>query len=67
MKKVVAACVHPVILSGGVTTVDDVKKARDAGLAGAVVGSALYFGKLNFEEAKMIDETLTEKEFQKFK
>ncbi|KAF0245321.1 MAG: phosphoribosylformimino-5-aminoimidazole carboxamide ribotide [Planctomycetota bacterium] len=51
VKKVVAASVHPLILSGGVTTVDDVKRARDAGLAGAVVGSALYFGKLNFEEA----------------
>lgn len=51
VKKVVAASAHPVLLSGGVTTVDDVRKARDAGLAGAVVGSALYFGKLNFEEA----------------
>ncbi|MEK7467417.1 MAG: 1-(5-phosphoribosyl)-5-[(5-phosphoribosylamino)methylideneamino] imidazole-4-carboxamide isomerase [Planctomycetota bacterium] len=51
VKKVVAACTHPVILSGGVTSVDDVKRARDAGLSGVVVGSALYFGKLNFEEA----------------
>jgi phosphoribosylformimino-5-aminoimidazole carboxamide ribotide isomerase len=58
VKKVVAASAQPVILSGGVTTVDDVRKARDAGLAGAVVGSALYFGKLNFEEAlRAVQET----------
>ena len=58
VKEVVAACVHPVILSGGVTTVDDLKKARAAGLSGAVVGSALYFGKLNFEEAlRAVQET----------
>lgn len=52
VKKVVAASVHRVVLSGGVTTVDDVKKAKAAGLAGAVVGSALYFGKLTFEDAQ---------------
>lgn len=51
VKKVVARSAQPVILSGGVTTTDDVKKARASGLAGAVVGSALYFGKLDFEEA----------------
>lgn len=51
VKKVVAAAAHPVLLSGGVTTTADVRRARDAGAAGAVIGSALYFGKLSFEEA----------------
>jgi phosphoribosylformimino-5-aminoimidazole carboxamide ribotide isomerase len=51
VKKVVKASPWPVILSGGVTTVADCEAARDAGLAGVVIGSALYFGKLRFEEA----------------
>lgn len=51
VKKVVAASAQPVILSGGATTLDDVKAARDAGAAGVVIGSALYFGRLSFEEA----------------
>ncbi|NUN47346.1 MAG: 1-(5-phosphoribosyl)-5-[(5-phosphoribosylamino)methylideneamino] imidazole-4-carboxamide isomerase [Candidatus Brocadiae bacterium] len=51
VRKVVNASPWAVILSGGVTTVADCEQARDAGLSGVVVGSALYFGKLRFEEA----------------
>ena len=32
----------PVVASGGVTTIDDVKKLADAGLAGCIIGRALY-------------------------
>jgi phosphoribosylformimino-5-aminoimidazole carboxamide ribotide isomerase len=39
----------PVVISGGVTTVEDVKRIREAGARGVVIGSALYTGKLNFE------------------
>lgn len=39
-----------VIASGGVTTADDVTKLRELGLYGAIIGKALYDGKLDFTE-----------------
>ena len=46
----------PVIASGGVTTVDDVRRLKDASaehpqLVGAIVGRALYEGTLDLKEA----------------
>ncbi len=41
----------PVIYSGGVTSIDDIKKLSETSTSGVVVGSALYKGKINFEEA----------------
>lgn len=41
----------PVIASGGVTTAEDVKRLAKAGLDGAIVGRALYEGRLTVEEA----------------
>ncbi|MFQ5887828.1 MAG: HisA/HisF-related TIM barrel protein, partial [Candidatus Hydrothermarchaeales archaeon] len=40
-----------VIVSGGITTIADVKKARNSGAVGCVIGSALYTGKLDFKKA----------------
>jgi phosphoribosylformimino-5-aminoimidazole carboxamide ribotide isomerase len=40
-----------VIASGGVTTVDDIRALRQAGAAAAIVGMALYTGKLDLREA----------------
>jgi len=40
-----------VIASGGVTTVDDVRKLKEAGAAGAIIGMALYSGRLTLKEA----------------
>ncbi len=40
-----------VIASGGVRTVDDVVAAKDAGLAGCIIGRALYDGTVELEEA----------------
>jgi phosphoribosylformimino-5-aminoimidazole carboxamide ribotide isomerase len=40
-----------VIASGGVHTLEDVAAARDAGLAGAIVGRALYEGTIDLERA----------------
>ena len=45
------SCGLDVIASGGVHTLADVSAARDAGLAGAIVGRALYEGTLNLEAA----------------
>ena len=40
----------PVIYSGGVTSLDDVKKLSETHAYGVVIGSALYKGKINFED-----------------
>jgi phosphoribosylformimino-5-aminoimidazole carboxamide ribotide isomerase len=40
-----------VITSGGVAGIEDIRAARDAGLAGAIVGRALYEGRLALPDA----------------
>jgi phosphoribosylformimino-5-aminoimidazole carboxamide ribotide isomerase len=40
-----------VVASGGVTTLDDVKKLRDMGLYGAIIGKAYYAGTIDLHEA----------------
>ena len=40
-----------VVASGGVSSVEDVTLCRDAGLAGVIVGKALYEGRLSLEDA----------------
>jgi phosphoribosylformimino-5-aminoimidazole carboxamide ribotide isomerase len=46
----VAASPHPVWISGGVTTVDELEFLDDAGAAGVVLGMALYTGTLDASE-----------------
>lgn len=41
----------PVVVAGGVTTIEDIISLRDAGAAGAVVGTAIYTGRLDFGKA----------------
>ncbi|CAN0372339.1 unnamed protein product, partial [Ectocarpus sp. 4 AP-2014] len=40
-----------VVASGGVTTIDDVKRLKDAGLSAAIIGRALYEGTIDLGEA----------------
>lgn len=40
----------PVVVSGGISSARDVRALRDAGAAGAVLGSALYAGKVQLPE-----------------
>lgn len=47
MSDVVAASRAPVIASGGITSLDDLRELAAAGIAGAVVGMALYTGTLD--------------------
>lgn len=49
LQKAVPGC--RVIASGGVTTLDDVKRLRDMGLYGAIIGKAYYAGTLDLAEA----------------
>jgi phosphoribosylformimino-5-aminoimidazole carboxamide ribotide isomerase len=51
VRRVVETVDIPVIASGGVATIDDVRALRDAGAAAVVVGSALYEGEFTLEEA----------------
>lgn len=40
-------CPHPVIASGGIATIEDLRTLESMGVSAAVVGVALYTGKLN--------------------
>ena len=41
----------PIVYSGGITTVNDIKKLNESGVEGAVIGSALYTNKIDLTEA----------------
>jgi phosphoribosylformimino-5-aminoimidazole carboxamide ribotide isomerase len=47
----VKASRFPIIASGGVTTVDDIRRLKAVGVAGAIIGRALYEGTIRLEEA----------------
>lgn len=47
MEEVADAATFPVIASGGVTSIDDMRALEHRGIAGAVIGMALYTGVLN--------------------
>ena len=49
--RVVSATTHPVTVGGGMTSVADLVAAREAGAAGAIVGRAIYEGRLTVAEA----------------
>lgn len=49
--RAVAAAGARVIVSGGVAALDDLRAIRDAGLAGAIVGRALYEGRFTVAQA----------------
>ncbi|WP_435348190.1 1-(5-phosphoribosyl)-5-[(5-phosphoribosylamino)methylideneamino]imidazole-4-carboxamide isomerase [Haloarchaeobius sp. HRN-SO-5] len=51
VRRLVDAVGIPVVASGGVATLDDVRALRDAGAAAVVVGSALYEGRFTLREA----------------
>ncbi|WP_137286522.1 1-(5-phosphoribosyl)-5-[(5-phosphoribosylamino)methylideneamino]imidazole-4-carboxamide isomerase [Halorussus salinisoli] len=54
VREVVEAVDIPVVASGGVATLADVRALRDAGAAAVVVGTALYEGEFTLEEAKSV-------------
>jgi phosphoribosylanthranilate isomerase len=54
LEQVCERTARPVVASGGVSTLDDVRALRtlvDAGVEGAIVGSALYRGAFTLPEA----------------
>jgi len=51
VERIAGAVDIPVVASGGVATLSDVRALRDAGAAAVVVGSALYEGRFGLREA----------------
>ena len=51
VRQLVDAVEIPVVASGGVATIDDIRALRDAGASAAVVGSALYEGRFTLDDA----------------
>lgn len=49
-RELLAAVTVPVIASGGVTTVDNVRDLAQIGVAGCVIGKALYEGRLDLRD-----------------
>lgn len=50
-KELVESVSIPVIASGGVSSLQDLRILKETGAAGVVIGSALYTGKFTFEDA----------------
>jgi phosphoribosylformimino-5-aminoimidazole carboxamide ribotide isomerase len=51
LAEMASAVTVPVIASGGVTTVDDVKRLAQRRLSGCIIGRALYEGRIDLNEA----------------
>ncbi|KXB05173.1 1-(5-phosphoribosyl)-5-[(5-phosphoribosylamino)methylideneamino] imidazole-4-carboxamide isomerase [candidate division MSBL1 archaeon SCGC-AAA382A13] len=51
VEKLVSDLKSPVFAAGGVKSLEDVKKARETGVAGLVIGTALYEKKISFKKA----------------
>jgi phosphoribosylformimino-5-aminoimidazole carboxamide ribotide isomerase len=49
-----------VIASGGVASLDDVRRAWEAGLSGVIIGRALYEGWVMLEDALRVPSTVAE-------
>jgi phosphoribosylformimino-5-aminoimidazole carboxamide ribotide isomerase len=50
IEAVVNAVSLPVVVAGGVSSVEDVQRIKAAGARGVVIGSALYTGKIDFKD-----------------
>ncbi len=50
MREMAAAVSIPVIASGGVSSADDVRRLAATGVAGCIVGRALYEGKIDLKQ-----------------
>ena len=51
IKEVVDAVDIPVVAAGGVSSLDDIRKVKETGASGVVIGSALYIGKIKLKDA----------------
>ncbi|MCS6883639.1 MAG: HisA/HisF-related TIM barrel protein, partial [Chloroflexaceae bacterium] len=58
-----AELIHPtgpaIIASGGIATLDHVRRLAQLGVEGAIIGKALYVGAINLTEAIAVAQTVT--------
>jgi phosphoribosylformimino-5-aminoimidazole carboxamide ribotide isomerase len=54
MRDMAAAVPLPVVASGGVSTVNDVLRLAETGVAGCIIGRALYEGRINLSELSVV-------------
>lgn len=54
--RLVAASPHPLLAAGGITGRDDLKSLRDAGADGAILGMALYTGRIATADALEMED-----------
>ncbi len=47
MSELVETSGHPIIASGGIASMDELRKLSAAGVAGAVLGMSLYTGRID--------------------
>jgi len=60
--KLAQAVKIPIIASGGITNIEDIKAlcaVQDEGISGAITGRAIYEGTLDFAEAQKLSDELT--------
>ena len=50
-RTITSGCLMDVTASGGVSTLDDLRNLKDAGLYGAIIGKAYYTGAIRLEDA----------------
>lgn len=50
LRQLVSGTAHPVIASGGVSSIQDIQALMSAGAAGCIIGKALYEGRLTLPE-----------------
>jgi phosphoribosylformimino-5-aminoimidazole carboxamide ribotide isomerase len=62
MAGMAAAVRAPVIASGGVTSLDDVRRLAERGLAGCIIGRAIYEGRLDLAAAIQLATQSTSKQ-----
>jgi len=55
VKEIISATEKPLIISGGITQILDLKKIKDDGAWGAVIGKALYAGRIDFKDALKLE------------
>jgi phosphoribosylformimino-5-aminoimidazole carboxamide ribotide isomerase len=56
ISKVILSTSSGVIVSGGISTLDDIATARSLGARGVVIGSAFYTGKIDFSRARELED-----------
>lgn len=57
LEEIVAGTDYPVLASGGITSIEHLQKLAIIGAEGAIIGSALYTGKINLRSAIAAVET----------